>query len=324
MANNTRLGWPYALKPRHRTLPNVPHDFMVVGDFSYDDMTGTVPPEVTRETVDIPFGGMTAATYKPANGRIVVGTSTPSRHLAYTDTLGSSWSVINVLGFSGTINRLFYVASFDMFFALTEQGSSTPLLYSHDGKIWIQSAVTDITGNHFGFAVSDAEIVVSFDGTGSNTMRSTDGENWTSYNSGHSQGLSLVWHPNTDQFMGFLDGTNEYYTSSDGIVWTGPNTGPDIVGGAYVAAEANVDRILVFGSTINCSYSDDDGVTWNTAPGFDTNTGELNRYVAISGDTIYVALIVAANLGYLSMDNGATWQAAYHLSGAVEGIAVVV
>jgi hypothetical protein len=308
------------LHANHPRPADVPHNIAVVGDGQQDGPSAQ-PPTVSYSVKDTNLYQISAIAYSPTLSRIVFATKRAGKTFLHSDDLASTSTVdLPPDGYSGTVERIVWCVPFELFIAISTPGSSHPILTSPDGLAWTAHAVTLVSNVNSGLAFSNDAIMISF---GEQVVYSEDGVNWIAKSTGIADGLSLLWHAATGQFYGFRDGTDEYYVSTHGDSWDGPHEGPDIIQGAYCANEANSGRLVVFGSSIAASYSDDDGTTWHDATGFALNSGNTNRYVAITADTIYVAFDAEVNIGFLTTDNGATWSAAYHKSGIASGATVI-
>lgn len=320
MSNQNRFSSYRANHPRQNI---VPEGFVVVGDGRAGDEL-VLPPFIDETSKQTPFFRISAVAANIAVNRIVAATSVASQTFIYSDDAANNWFVVEAPeGFVGFCDRIFWVDAFSTYIGLCVAGSSHSLCTSPDGKVWTPRVSGIQHNEHVGFAYNADRIVITFKGGGNNLLISDDAENWFIGANGIAGDLSIIWHPNTNEFIGFESGTSHVYTSANGESWSGIADCATVVNGAYVAYELQTGRVVVFGSQMACVTSDDDCLSWQEATGIDEYTGDVNRYVAIKADTVYVAYYGQINFGIVSVDGGSSWDAAYHQSGNPAGAAVV-
>ena len=285
-------------------------------DFDY-----TAESSAIANVVDIPGGGITAATYRftwydlvYGAGKYVAvanqgtgGEQTGNNQVMYsTDAInwtaastpaGGRKSIIYGAPSTGTY------AGTDIFVAVGGPSS----IYSIDGINW--SASNEVSGAWNSVAYGNGTFVaVAWSGGPWGTpdkriMYSTDGMNWTSIYSPDNIQYKGVTYANGKFVACASSGTYPIIYSSDGINWTRANQPPiqydweDIVYGG--------DKFVCIGFNVNKVIYSSDGISWTAA-----TVPEANYWRAITyGDGKFVAVSSNGTNRVMYSTDGINWNA---------------
>ena len=229
----------------------------------------------------------------------------PGGTVGKSSTDGVTWTARTLSATSNWYNLAF---GNDIAIAISSTSNTTVGASSIDGITWIARTLPAAGASRgwYGCAFGNG-IFVATTGGGATTVAasSTDGINWTSRTIGSGDWRSVAYGNGTFIAIGY--GTNTVQKSTDGINWISGTTLPAVSNWIDVTYDSFLNRFVAISATSGtiAAYSDDVGVTWNSAtlPTSTTwrsiTTNNLGKFVAVSN----------ANNTYAAYSNdGITWS----------------
>jgi hypothetical protein len=288
-----------------------------------------------RTNKGAPFYKVSAIAQNLTTMQLVAATQQSLAPFIRADNRGNNWQVANSLVnlYSGFVERLHWVDTWQSFIAQSAIGASHSVLTSSDGLTWTPAlGGSQYKKKHSGFAFSPslALAVVALE-SGTSNLLVYNGSTWYPITLPGNTGYSVFWSQKQNRFFAYLPGSQLVKVSADGLTWTDYTYLLPVPCGSAAGAFAayciplgdvgNNERFLLFtsGGTAPAWYSDNYGQTWTAASDME-NTGSVTRYVAVDGNAVYVAFNAELNKGMVSLDHGATWERSDHLSGNASGV----
>ncbi|BDS05193.1 hypothetical protein NT6N_02330 [Oceaniferula spumae] len=260
------------------------------------------------EEINLP-SGFTGRTMEIANGRFIcLGNDNNGTYsVAISDDNTLTWSVHSLIGLTSPYSGNHLLLTIDgRFVAQLDGTGNNDVYYSNDGISWVPSQGTnlnEVTTNLKikGRASASSSLIVaaSIYTGGAGGMRhykSTDGVNWTEYDSVPG-GQSITRHPNSSAYANgkfYLFGTYSIYISSDGENWVYHNAPSNGFGSAGVFA-ATAEHLYSF-------RQDNDYYRWFSDPQTRMYRTVLpdNSHSFLSAASYGDKLIYGTDKGYIS------------------------